>query len=134
MEKVIIIPEYIYEQIITEGNKRLPYEACGLLAGNKNQVHSFWPLNNHLQSSRRFFVPKEEVRAAERQIINKKEQVLAVFHTHPSTKAVPSYYDLQNHPTVDVAMVIVSFKHDDPVMKWYAVRHNDYHEVKWSIV
>ncbi|MGP4041666.1 Mov34/MPN/PAD-1 family protein [Gracilibacillus sp. D59] len=128
MEKIISFPDELYQKLIAEGEKKLPYEACGLLAGTHNQVKSFWPLQNQLASTTRFFVPKKVVSEALKCIENRKEQVLAVFHTHPSTKPVPSQYDLSHHPDEDVDMVIVSFKYPTPEIKWYQIKSKRWKE------
>ncbi|WP_194842003.1 Mov34/MPN/PAD-1 family protein [Gracilibacillus salitolerans] len=126
MEKIISLPNDIYEKMIAEGENNLPDEACGLLAGYHHQVRSFWPLQNQLKSSTRFFVPKEMVTTAVKSIQNRKEQVLAIFHTHPSTKPVPSQFDLIHHPNEEVDMVIISYKYQIPQIKWYQIKNKTY--------
>ncbi|WP_217649320.1 Mov34/MPN/PAD-1 family protein [Gracilibacillus orientalis] len=128
MEKVITLSKDIYQKVIAEGENNLPYEACGLIAGYHHQVTSFWPLQNQLNSSTRFFVHKQKVIETVKCIENRKEQVLAVFHTHPSTKPVPSPYDLSHHPDDQVGMVIVSYKYSLPQIKWYQIKNKIYKE------
>ncbi|MFD2654533.1 Mov34/MPN/PAD-1 family protein [Gracilibacillus thailandensis] len=134
MEKIITLPNNIYQTLIAEGERQLPYEACGLLAGFQQQVTSFWSLQNQVKSSSRFYVPKEIVTSTVEKIQNRKEQVLAIFHTHPSTKPVPSHFDLKHHPDDEVDMVILSHKYALPQIKWYQIRHNTYTTCKLVII
>ncbi|WP_085992742.1 M67 family metallopeptidase [Oceanobacillus senegalensis] len=124
----MVIPQIIYDQMVEYGRENFPYEACGLLSGRENHVYSLWPLKNSWKSVNRFFVKKDTVERVIRQIEQREEQVLAIYHTHPFTAPVPSSYDIRNHPDNKVAMVITSYKTCPPKTKWYQIQGSNYTE------
>jgi proteasome lid subunit RPN8/RPN11 len=119
----IIIPLSCYTQIVEHGKLNLPYEVCGLLSGNNNKVQSIWKLENEIQSDRRFFVREKKIAETMKLIEKQKEQVLAVYHSHPTTAAVPSSYDIANHFNENVIMVIISYKSMNPKVKCYRIKN-----------
>ncbi|MFD2046660.1 Mov34/MPN/PAD-1 family protein [Ornithinibacillus salinisoli] len=124
----INLSQSIYEKMVENGREKIPYEACGLLSGNGDFVRSVWPLDNEVRSKSRYFVSEQEVDKVIRKIMQLEEQVLAIYHTHPTTAPVPSRFDLINHPDTKVNMVIISYKFHTPIMKWYHIQGIDYTE------
>lgn len=131
--KQVIISEYLLKEMIDHARNHLPYESCGLLAGNDGKVNSFWVLENELKSDRRFFVSKTVVEKTLKQIAGRKENVIAIYHSHPTTAAIPSSYDIINHPDSDIKMLIVSFKSEPPEAKCYHILHPTYSECPFLI-
>ncbi|WP_077302875.1 Mov34/MPN/PAD-1 family protein [Virgibacillus pantothenticus] len=132
-DKQIIIPLSINNQMIEHGYSALPYEACGLLAGNRMKVQSIWQLENEWKSDRRFFVSKEKVEGALNKIKQINQEVLAIYHSHPFTAPIPSTFDVRNHPTTNVKMIIVSFKGGSPSVRCYRIRDTNYEECLFCI-
>jgi proteasome lid subunit RPN8/RPN11 len=106
----------------------LPYEACGLLSGDKYNVQSIWHLENEWKSDRRFFVSKTVIEETIQKFKKPNEQVRAIYHSHPTTAPVPSSYDISSHPNENVKMVIVSYKTNPPITKMYNIRGSNYEE------
>lgn len=125
----------IYEQMIEYGMKSLPSEACGILSGKENKVRTIWPLQNELDSTKRFFVSEKAVLETLQQIDVKNEEVLAVYHTHPLTKPTPSYYDMIYHSDESVIMVIISYRTTQPLTRCFRIdkAHLRYEECLFSI-
>ncbi|MCV9885441.1 Mov34/MPN/PAD-1 family protein [Metabacillus halosaccharovorans] len=124
----LIFSVYCYDELLNDGRSKLPYEACGILSGKNNQIHSIWKLKNEVKSDRRFFVGKKAVEETLLQIALKDEKVLAIYHTHPTTAPVPSYTDIKNHRESEVKMIIVSYKTKNPIVKCYCVQNRVYKE------
>ncbi|WP_246096902.1 Mov34/MPN/PAD-1 family protein [Psychrobacillus soli] len=129
----VIISEFLIKEVIDHARNQLPYESCGLLAGTDGKVNSFWVLENELKSDRRFFVSKTEVAKTLEQIAERKENVIAIYHSHPTTAAIPSSYDMINHPDSTIKMLIVSFKSEPPEAKCYHILHRTYLECPFLI-
>lgn len=129
----IIIPQTLYNQMIEHGREALPYEACGLLSGNHQNIKSIWPLENVWKSDRRFFVSKKIVKQTIQKANDLDEQILAIYHTHPSTAPIPSFYDIKNHVDNNIKMVIVSYKTKSAITKWYQVVDYSYEECLFLI-
>ncbi len=129
----ITLSNTIYNQLVEHGKSCLPYEACGLLAGNKDDITSIWPLENEWKSDRRFFVSEKIVAQTLNEIKARNELVIAVYHSHPTTAPVPSRFDLINHPDEKVKMVIVSYKNAQPSIKTYVINKENYKECPFLI-
>ncbi|WP_431308912.1 Mov34/MPN/PAD-1 family protein [Halalkalibacter flavus] len=129
----IIIPAICFEEIVEHGRSNLPYEVCGLLSGNKNNVQSVWKLVNEIKSDRRYFVGKKVVEETFKQINKQKEKVIAIYHSHPTTKPIPSSYDLVNHIDDEIVMVIISYKFKKPKIKCYRIEAGAYEECIYLI-
>lgn len=118
----MVIPRTIHDKMLEHGQSCLPYEACGLLSGNDHYVTSIWPLENERKSTKHFFVSKAIVQETLSKLEKLNEQVLAVYHSHPTTAPVPSFRDITNHLDENVKMVIISYKMRTPITKWYHIK------------
>jgi len=117
-----------YEDMLNHCRSSLPYEGCGILSGVNNFICSNWKLKNEVRSDRHFFVGKKTVSETLQKIKEKKETVLAIYHSHPTTAPIPSYADLKNHPDKKIKMIIISFKRKVPNVKCYTVKNQMYIE------
>jgi proteasome lid subunit RPN8/RPN11 len=124
----IIFSRRCFEEIVEHGRSNLPYEICGLLSGNKNTVQSVWKLGNEIKSKRRYFIGKKIIEETFDQIGKRKEKVLAIYHSHPTTEPIPSSYDLANHFNDEFIMMIISYKSNKPKIKCYRVETGSYKE------
>lgn len=129
----IIIPQSLYDQMIEHGRVTLPYEACGMFSGNNQKIKSFWPLENESKSDRRFFVSKKVVEETIQKVKELDQQIVAIYHTHPSTAPIPSIYDIKHHVDHDVKMVIISYKTKSAITKWYRIIDSTYEECLFLI-
>jgi len=130
---MLIFPLNCFKELLNHGRSKLPYEACGILSGKNNQVHSIWKLKNEVKSDRRFFVGKKAIVETLHHIAEKDEVVLAIYHSHPTTAPVPSYIDIKNHLDSEVKMIIVSYKTKNPIVKCYSVQNRAYKEQPFLI-
>ena len=105
---MIEIPEDIIKQIFEHGNRDIPNEACGYLAGRDGLVYKYIPLTNTDNSPEHFsFDPKEQFQAFNNA---KKEglKLISVYHTHPETPARPSKEDIKLAFDPSISYVIAS--------------------------
>ncbi|GEL78478.1 M67 family metallopeptidase [Tenuibacillus multivorans] len=124
----LILPNQCYQEIIVSTQSQLPYEACGFLSGTHDQIQSVWPLENQLQSNLRFFVDKKTVRSTIKQFEAVQEDLIAIYHSHPTSKPLPSYGDIKNHMSDQVLMMIVSYKYHEPSVKCFQILNQHYQE------
>lgn len=114
------VPRPIYDAIVGQSREELPNECCGLLAGTSDgKVSQRFPLVNSAASSTRFESSPESMLSAMKHIREAKLEVLAVYHSHPSTPPVPSRIDKALNSDSGVLTVIVSMATDPPeVSAW----------------
>lgn len=81
-----------------------PLEACGLLAGAKGRVARVFPVKNAAASAVRFRMDPEEQLRAFAQIESAGQELLAIFHSHPSGDSAPSPTDIREaaYPVVQI--------------------------------
>lgn len=59
--------------------------------------------------------------------------LLAVYHSHPTSHAVPSRTDLERHGMEEVVCLIVSLADDPPTVRGWWLTDQDYREAEWEI-
>lgn len=106
----IILPHSLYLQMCTLAEASLPYEACGLLSGSQTRIKQIFSLPNQARSRHQFYVDASQVDLSFKKIHNASETVIAIFHTHPSSAAIPSRADIVYHPYPEIKMIILSLK------------------------
>ncbi|MBN9652679.1 M67 family metallopeptidase [Halobacillus sp. GSS1] len=130
----MIILKDLYDQMVRQGSEALPYETCGLLTGEgPSDIQKLWPLENEWKSPHRFYVSKKVVEETLERITAINQTVLGVYHSHPTTAPVPSFYDLKNHADDEVKMLIISYKTSPPTVKCYSIKNFTYDEHPFSI-
>lgn len=133
MNERLIIPELIYEEMVSHCQQNLPYEGCGFLSGKYPYVQNLWKLKNEVPSSHRFFLSRKVVTDTIKKAEEVDEDILAIYHSHPTTSAIPSHYDCIHHPDPEVNMVIVSFKYPVPEVKGYQIYNHKHFPVNIHI-
>ncbi|MCP3029093.1 Mov34/MPN/PAD-1 family protein [Halobacillus sp. A5] len=128
----LIIPMDIYNDMIKLGRMSLPYEVCGLLTGFRSTIYTNWPLVNEAKSVHRFFVSQSVVEQTLKRIEEKSEEVLAVYHSHPTTSPIPSSYDIEHHDN-EVKMIIISYKNNPPAVKCFQIFNHTYYSYPLEI-
>ncbi|WP_053217519.1 Mov34/MPN/PAD-1 family protein [Virgibacillus senegalensis] len=123
----IYLPARLKEKMIQHTRECLPYETCGLLSGTTNRVSSIWKLESEIKHRYRYFVSKDTVDKTMKDIQSKQEQVLAIYHSHPTAPPVPSKEDILHHPEPHICMLIVSLQAKSTTWKGYTIAHGHYY-------
>ncbi|MDH7598479.1 MAG: M67 family metallopeptidase [Sedimentisphaerales bacterium] len=105
---MIRIPRPLLNEIISQAKESAPLEACGLIAGTTGLAKMVIPMSNLDQSPQHFMMDPKEQFAAAKTIRKNGYQLLAIYHSHPSSPARPSAEDVRLALTPDVAHVIIS--------------------------
>jgi len=111
-----------------------PLECCGLLAGRAAaeayEVTLRIPLTNTLKREDEFESDSAEMLAAHRRMRSEGLELLAVYHSHPSSPPVPSRRDRARSVGEKVACLIVG-PHGD-VRAWWLVSEKGQEEAEWG--
>jgi len=87
--------------------QHLPFEACGLLAGKKDQAQKMIGVTNQAQSPVRFVMdPYEQLRAFD-WIESNDLDLVAIFHSHPAGPETASPTDIAE-AAYDVVHIILA--------------------------
>ncbi|MGP4072100.1 Mov34/MPN/PAD-1 family protein [Piscibacillus sp. B03] len=130
----LFIKKDVIDEVILHAYNAKPFEGCGLLVGNSNHIHTFLPLVNESNNHYQYKVSYEQLNRLLQQINFTNQELIAIYHSHPLQRAVPSSLDLLNHPDDSIKMIIVSLKQGHPVVKCYSINNRDYLECKLIVV
>jgi proteasome lid subunit RPN8/RPN11 len=136
------MPRRLYEEMVAQARAELPNECCGLLAGHLvderpegkrvGRVVRCYPLINDAASPKEYYaVPS----AAFRDIRETGLELLAIYHSHPTSDPVPSRTDLErNYYGPEVVNFIISLKEAEPRVRGWWLGEKDYREAEWEWV
>lgn len=101
-----------------------PREGCGLLAGHNGQVLKWIPATNvHPQPEIRYRIDDRELYEAHREMDRQGWDLLAIFHSHPTTEAYPSRTDVAQAYYPESLYLICSLVNpQQPILKGYWIR------------
>lgn len=91
----LAIPRPVAEQMLAHARAELPNEACGLLAGSlaDGVATAFHPARNAEASPLRYSVHPDDLVRIVFAIEDGGEDLVAIFHSHTRSPAVPSATD-----------------------------------------
>jgi proteasome lid subunit RPN8/RPN11 len=135
------IPRHLYDAMIAQARAELPNECCGLLAGHiltgegLGQVVQGYPLVNAEASPVEYTSDSSSLIAAHISMRKLRLELLAIYHSHPTTEPVPSRKDLaRNYHGEDMINLIISLRTEPPQVRGWRLAAESYHEASWEIV
>ena len=108
--------------ILEHCRREAPLEACGILAGRDARVSRVHPLTNADRSRTSYLIePREQLRVMG-EIWDRREELLAIFHSHPASPAYPSSRDVELAFYPDSRYIIVSLRNPEPEIRCFLIR------------
>lgn len=113
--KSLSLTQNLLEEIIEHCRDGYPYEACGIVSGKRGRAEHVHPMANVAPDPKRRYLldPREQI-AVFRDVQDAGQEVVAIFHSHPSTPAYPSDTDINLAFYPDAFYVIVSLAVEPP--------------------
>ncbi|HBG93275.1 MAG TPA: hypothetical protein DDX12_07395 [Nitrospiraceae bacterium] len=129
----LIVPQHIFDEMVSHCRAAHPNEACGILAGNGEEAFKVYKMSNIEKSPVSYeFDSREHINAIKNMREN-NHKMLAIFHSHPSSPAYPSAKDVSLAFYDDCVYVIVSLMEQEPVVKGLLIREGAVKEVRISV-
>jgi proteasome lid subunit RPN8/RPN11 len=132
------LPRELYEAMIAQALAERPNECCGLLAGviveGIGRVMRHYPLVNAAASPVLYESEPQSMFEAVRAMMREKLDVVAVYHSHPTSPPVPSKTDLARNYSEDVVNLIVSLADATPLVRGWWLTATEYRQGEWTIV
>jgi len=93
----LTLPRALAERLLQHARAELPTEACGLLAGSLTDglATTYFPARNADASPLRYSVHPDDLVRITFAIEDAGQDLVAIFHSHTRTPAVPSPTDLR---------------------------------------
>lgn len=121
------------DEFAADAKRELPLEACGILAGNGNEITHYFPMYNVDQAHDHFSFDMREAFKVNKQMRKAGLEYLAVIHSHPETPARPSLEDIALANDASKGYLITSFVDeenlDTKAFKIYSVEGEDFKKV-----
>ena len=119
---MLSISQAQYAEIIARCRTRYPKEACGVLAGDGSRVTQVYPMTNVEDSPIGYAMDPKEQLALERQMRQRQQRMVGIYHSHTASDAYPSSVDISLAISPEISYVLVSLKdRGRPVLKSYRI-------------
>lgn len=116
------ISKALYDEVIAHCRRHDPKEACGILAGQAETVSQVYPMTNVEDSPIGYAMDPKEQLVVEKQMRQRGQQMVGIYHSHTATAAYPSPVDVGLAVSPDVSYVVVSLKdRGHPDVKSYRI-------------
>lgn len=102
-----------YRDMVGHCIKEKPLEACGLLSGRDGIAARCWRIRNAERSPVAFTMDGEELTRALHGMESLGEQLLGMYHSHPSGSPYPSPFDVE-HAAFSCSYLIISLRRMRP--------------------
>ena len=111
-----------YDEVTAHCQQHYPKEACGILAGQGETVAQVYPMRNVEDSPIGYSMDPKEQLLVEKQMRQRQQRLLGIYHSHTATDAYPSPVDVRLAISPDISYVLVSLKdRAKPVMHSYRI-------------
>jgi proteasome lid subunit RPN8/RPN11 len=133
----LVVPRELYEAMVRQAQQELPNECCGWLGGTvadgAGWVVKRYPLVNEAASPKEYFCQGPSLIAAHKDMRGLGIDLLAIYHSHPTSAPVPSKKDLALAFWPDAVYLIVSLAAEKPEVRGWWLTETDYREAEWEI-
>jgi len=116
------LSKHIFDEIVGHARGELPDESCGLLLGSGDKVEKLYPMTNIDHSPEHFsFDPAEQFQALRFARTNGWD-VIANYHSHPSSPSRPSLEDIKLAYDSNIRYLILSLASQQVVLKAFRIK------------
>lgn len=125
------------DQLLAHASETHPAECCGLIGGDEDQqARSIYSLRNMATNSNvAYEAAPEDLFAAQRQMRDRGEQLLGIYHSHPrSSEPSPSETDVRLAYYPQAVYFIIGLAGQQPVMRAFRISERErWEEVEYAI-
>ena len=117
----LTLPERLGDTLLEEARRAPGMELCGLIAsGGDATVVRYAIANRAARAADRFDMDPADQIAAFKRMRERRETLIAIYHSHPVGEAEPSIHDQRGHSYPDAMAVIVApaARSGDTIRAW----------------
>ncbi|MDH5544735.1 MAG: M67 family metallopeptidase [Gammaproteobacteria bacterium] len=129
------ISRTVVNKILTQAQHNIEVEICGLIGGRDKRPETVYPVPNIACDQTRLFEmdPARQIEAM-REMREAGEQLLAIYHSHPTAPARPSLKDIHDAAYKEVVYLIVSLSTEGVLeMRGFFIRDDVTEEIELSL-
>jgi proteasome lid subunit RPN8/RPN11 len=114
---MLVIARETYDAIVAHARRDHPDEACGVVAGpaGSDRPERFIPMVNAARSPTFYEFDTHDLLAPYREMDDRDEEPVIVYHSHTATEAYPSRTDISYASEPGAHYVLVSTREPDTV-------------------
>ncbi|QJW96222.1 M67 family metallopeptidase [Frigoriglobus tundricola] len=132
------VPDLLFEEVIAHARLELPNECCGLLAGHvaagAGVVTTRFTIGNDANSPTEYETNPRDLLTAFRRLRGTGADLLAIYHSHPTSAPVPSRRDVERNTYGEtVVHVIVSLAGAEPEVRGWLLTEAGGREVPLEV-
>ena len=129
------LPQNVFDRIVQQARDAAPIEACGILAGRNGAVQKLYEMTNTDQSRVHYLMKPEEQFQVVKDMRAADLTMVAIYHSHPETRAYPSQEDIKMALTPDVVYIIISLQDPQtPDLKGFLIENGQVNETIIDII
>ena len=114
-------------EMIAHAQEETPNEACGILAGSNGRVLRLYRAGNAALSPTSYRLYPDEQYRIFKDIEDRGLEILGVYHSHPSSPAVPSETDIGQAYSSEVSYVLISLTDQaDPQVRAFLITEDGF--------
>jgi proteasome lid subunit RPN8/RPN11 len=114
--KSVRIPRQILDALLTDARTHAPNESCGLLSGRNSTITNFHPTQNASPTPKtNYEIAPPDLFHFMREIRKQNLELLAIYHSHPTSENTPSPTDIARAYYPEAAYLIVSPQSQTPI-------------------
>ncbi len=114
----LVVPFRLLEEVTRQARAELPNECCGFMSGSiTDQIGKAthcYPLINAADSPVEYLSDPHSLLAAHKDMRRRGIDIVAVYHSHPTTPPIPSRTDVARNYYEDVIHLIISLEKGVP--------------------
>ena len=133
----LTIPRAIYDAMVAHAQAELPAECCGLLAGTVEagvgRATQHFPLVNALTSPTEFESDARSMFAAHKAMRAAGTDILAIYHSHPTSDPIPSRRDRERSYDDQVVNLIIGLSRAEPDVRGWWLTADGVREAVWEV-
>jgi proteasome lid subunit RPN8/RPN11 len=132
---VVYLKKQHLAEMIAHAEEEAPLEACGILAGESDRVVKPYRARNADRSPVSYRLEPEEQYRIFIDIEEKGWDILGIYHSHPTSPAVPSGMDLKQAYYPEAVYFVVSLANPvEPQVRAFRIIEGEIAEEKIAVV
>ncbi|MGE3805673.1 MAG: M67 family metallopeptidase [Gemmataceae bacterium] len=133
------LPVAVRDGMVAQARAELPNECVGWLAGRiagtRGIVRKRYAFANALASPREFSAEPADLFAAHKDMRRLGLELLAIYHSHPTSRPVPSRTDLErNFWGPGIVNFIISLEFPTPRLRGWRLDADSFRPAEWELV
>ena len=134
---MLTLAQATYDAIVAHARRDHPDEACGVVAGpvGSDRPERFVPMLNAARSPTFYEFDSGDLLALYREMDERDEEPVVIYHSHTATEAYPSRTDIALAMEPGAHYVLVSTRSQDEVeFRSYRIVEGEVHEEEVRVV